>query len=97
MSNDIYERLPPSMGSAKWGDRPPDVDCLKCWPSPGYGYRPTRRGKVRTEDPSVAPMLKDVKGVCFYCAGTGLVPIPRAEVMRVAWDEESAAYWAYPK
>lgn len=83
----------PRMGPTQWAGRPTDVDCLRCWPRSGYGHRPTRKGKQAFND-AVQLTMRDVKGECFHCAGTGLLPIPLREVMRdPEWTNEDAARW----
>jgi hypothetical protein len=68
---------------------------MKCWPQPGWGHRPTRKGKAAWEgEEKIYP--HHIKGACFYCAGTGLKPIPMEEVMKRAnwmWDDEDAQAW----
>ncbi len=79
----------------KWGVRPPDVDCPKCWPDDGYGYRPTRRGRARFKNFSRNITKHDVKGKCFTCAGTGLQAIPFTEVIKAdgVWGKPDVDKW----
>ncbi len=66
--------------------RPTTMDCIKCWPNPGWGWRPTRKGKANwKQGAQLTP--HDSLGVCFTCAGTGLLAIPRKEVI-AKWDED---------
>ena len=77
--------------------RPTDVDCPKCFPHKGWGYRPTRKGRKRWDDQQTLSS-RDVKGPCFTCAGTGLVPIPLVEVIRnCTWDLEQGKQWLEDK
>ncbi len=90
---EISHDMQPRSGG-QWANRPNNVDCLKCWPSSGWGYRPTRRGKQKWEEEEIQVSMKDVKGVCFSCAGTGILPIPLCEVMKnPEWTEEDATRW----
>jgi 5-methylcytosine-specific restriction endonuclease McrA len=90
----MNEVLEPRCGSPMWGLRPMDVDCIRCWPQKGYGWRPTRKGKARCEDEDVSPRMSDVKGVCLYCAGTGITPIPLREVIRnPPWGQAEVDEW----
>ncbi len=93
---EIRHDMTPRIG-AQWQDRPNNVDCLRCWPSPGWGHRPNRKGKQKWED-KVQVSMRDVKGVCFFCAGTGILPIPLNEVMKdPPWTEEDAKRWRHDK
>lgn len=75
--------------------RPVHLDCKRCWPQRGWGHRPTRKGKKAWENKERI-YTHHVKGPCFYCGGTGLVPIPMEEIMQRApwmWEEEDAKQW----
>jgi hypothetical protein len=78
-------------------ERPTHLDCKKCFPQHGWGWRATRKGKIKWEE-GETPTKKDLKGVCFACAGTGLIPIPMEEVFSTRplhwlWDDEDAGEW----
>lgn len=93
---EVQKKLSPRIG-VQWGKRPPDVDCGRCWPSQGWGHRPTRKGKKKWDDNDMVG-IHDVKGVCFYCAGTGLVPIPLTEVFdHPDWGLEEGIKWMRSK
>lgn len=74
-------------------NRPTNVDCMRCWPNPGWGWRPTRKGKENWKKGAQLTTY-DVKGVCFTCAGTGLIAIPMKEVVaKCSWGEADTARW----
>ncbi len=75
-----YASVKPRIGTEQWGRRSPDVDCIKCWPSEGWGHRPTRKGKAKF-DGSRRVNMGHIKGPCFTCAGTGVEAIPFTEVI----------------
>ena len=83
----------PRCGEGRWGVRPTDVDCCKCWPDAGYGFRPTRKGKKRLNE-HTRIKEHDIKGPCFTCAGTGLEAIPLTEVIRGGdWGSDDVDNW----
>lgn len=91
----MKKELQPRCGNKKWGFRPMDADCYRCWPQKGYGWRPTRKGKARyDEDEATGARMSDVKGECLYCAGTGLTTIPLREVItNPPWGQAEVDEW----
>ncbi len=85
-----YDDVAPTVGTNQWKRRVPNVDCINCWPSRGWGYRPTRKGKENAKRLT----MHDVKGICFTCAGTGLEAIPFTEVIRGGdWGRIDVVEW----
>ena len=88
-----YENLEPRCREPQYMARPTTVDCLACWPNPGWGWRPTRKGKANWRQGAQITQ-HDVKGVCFTCAGTGLIAIPMREVIaKWEWDDDDRDQW----
>lgn len=94
ITGEINTELQPLPKGFKW--RSPTLDCQKCWPRWGWGYRPTRKGKQHWLD-GVQINVDDIKGVCFTCQGTGLVALPFAETLKSSkyWDMDDVQEWLY--
>ena len=91
--NMTFEAIEPRCGEDKWGVRPPNVDCCKCWPDAGYGFRGTRAGKKRLKE-EIRVKIHDIKGPCFTCVGTGLEAIPFTEVLKGGdWGPRDVDKW----
>ena len=97
---EVHQDVQPRIGEM-YMHRPPHLDCKKCWPQYGWGHRPTRKGKVAWEQDKRKLYTHHIKGPCFFCAGTGLVPIPMEEVFRKSadwmWNENDADNWGANK
>ncbi len=90
MNRDEDTPFAPKAGTPRWCDRPPDADCVMCWPEPGYGY-----AYAETENGS-RPIGKwkwsHIKGDCSYCCGAGLSAMPFSE-LGISWRSEDAQEW----
>lgn len=81
----------PRGGTARWSKIPREAECEKCWPRPGYGYRPKNPDAQRNFKHLGLPRTPEsIAGPCDGCVGTGLKPLPVSEVL--PWTPD--AWWS---
>ncbi len=84
--------ITPRSTKSSWISKPPDVDCMRCWPMPGYGHRADPRDIKKALEHSLPSSTVDIQGPCHACQGTGVAPVPFSE-LREGWDREEQEEW----